>query len=603
MLPGSNSSEFVYNGVGEPLHTPVVKHRLSSVMLPTKKRSKSKTPRTRTPRRKSLRNKKKTFKGEYYSEYFVSAQDSAQDDPHCDTSVNISDTVSVVVPLEDTATLAIVSKVVAEAVDEVVYTMETFPESVVSVNTKYVKEIEFARTDDNNENQCNWLLLNNIFKLNKFYSSTLTTDPAEGNRDVNKVCYSDVHQYDEECLPDEVQQKQDIKEQENNKKMEKVLFRKDQELADALLKNKKMGEWLFQKDQKIKTLNMTVEQLQESNTYRREVVRLEEIIEINERELKELKEQIQNKEEKIKGLEENVSYFMNVNTCLKNKIRVDDQTHTTVDADVEETDKLIQELNNILKSIEESIQHQETVVFDADVERKDLNDIPRKTASVYPLIPSSLRWSSNNPQSAEISPDEQGRKNVLPVPPVRPGSGTYTDAVVHGKSAMVVSTSITKGIDVNKFKEEYMGRVSFHRFHGGHVRHIKNYIATHLAEEQPDVVIIQVGGNDLPSGKNKRHSIPKIADDIMEMAEMCKRYGVTRVCISSVLPREDFYLQLRIRELNKLLMDLCTLNSYEFMLNSNVVLSKHVHWDGVHLNSYGNKVLFNNLLKGLSCAV
>ena len=59
---------------------------------------------------------------------------------------------------------------------------------------------------------------------------------------------------------------------------------------------------------------------------------------------------------------------------------------------------------------------------------------------------------------------------------------------------MIVSTSITKGIDIGLLRNRYNGRVSIHRFHGAKVKHMKHYVPTHLAEELPDLVIVRGSG-------------------------------------------------------------------------------------------------------------
>ena len=211
----------------------------------------------------------------------------------------------------------------------------------------------------------------------------------------------------------------------------------------------------------------------------------------------------------------------------------------------------------------------------------------------------TLRFNSNNLKTTEGSPNELGTRNdILPVPVIRPGRGSYKDAVTDsGNNAMVISTSMTKGIDTNKFREDYNGKVTFHRFHGKKARHIKHYIPTHLSEEQPDIVIIQAGGNDLA---NNASNLLDIANNIMEIGQICKRYGASKICISSVLPREDFHYQLRRKDLNELLKNLCVVHDYAFMENSNIILSKHICGDGVHLDVRGSSVFSANLLESLN---
>ena len=211
----------------------------------------------------------------------------------------------------------------------------------------------------------------------------------------------------------------------------------------------------------------------------------------------------------------------------------------------------------------------------------------------------TLRFNSNNLKTTEGSPNELGTRNdILPVPVIRPGRGSYKDAVTDsGNNAMVISTSMTKGIDTNKFREDYNGKVTFHRFHGKKARHIKHYIPTHLSEEQPNIVIIQAGGNDLA---NNASNLLDIANNIMEIGQICKRYGASKICISSVLPREDFHYQLRRKDLNELLKNLCVVHDYVFMENSNIILSKHICGDGVHLDGGGSSVFSANLLESLN---
>ena len=66
--------------------------------------------------------------------------------------------------------------------------------------------------------------------------------------------------------------------------------------------------------------------------------------------------------------------------------------------------------------------------------------------------------------------------------PVKPGEKTYSGAVNQGKKkksdiraqkTLIISTSITRGIRDDRFKECYEGGCKFRRMHGGKVKHIK----------------------------------------------------------------------------------------------------------------------------------
>ena len=197
------------------------------------------------------------------------------------------------------------------------------------------------------------------------------------------------------------------------------------------------------------------------------------------------------------------------------------------------------------------------------------------------------------------------------IKPVRPGSKTYSETVTGKGKVAIFSTSMTRGIRAENFNEEYFteGRASFHRFHGGKAKHIRNQIETHLYDERPDTVIILAGGNDLSTRKRDPSSIAVIASYVMDIALVCKKYEVRNICVSSVLPREDFYLQLRRKELNDILESLCELHDFTFIDTDRgvdkIVLSEHIDRDGVHLNSLGSEKLayiFGNVLNRIhSC--
>ena len=85
-----------------------------------------------------------------------------------------------------------------------------------------------------------------------------------------------------------------------------------------------------------------------------------------------------------------------------------------------------------------------------------------------------------------------------------------------------------------------------------------------------------------------------VANDIIEGGLICRRYGVTNIMISRVLPRVNFYFQLYRKQLNDMLRDLCETHGFIFIENRNIILKDHLVKDGVHLNYVGSDLLFNN---------
>ena len=86
-----------------------------------------------------------------------------------------------------------------------------------------------------------------------------------------------------------------------------------------------------------------------------------------------------------------------------------------------------------------------------------------------------------------------------------------------------------------------------------------------------------------------------LAQNIIAAGKICANSGA-RVGISSILPRADFHQQLNRHEINTLLRGMCASNNFVYIDNSNIILSKHIMPDGVHLNNAGTKLFSENLL-------
>ena len=200
---------------------------------------------------------------------------------------------------------------------------------------------------------------------------------------------------------------------------------------------------------------------------------------------------------------------------------------------------------------------------------------PSGTAYIPSKKHTSLPNSFSNLQYVNNSSYSQVQKDL----PIRPGNKLYSN-VVSNRKAAVFSTSMTRDFNIAKFRRDCQGEVNLHKFHGKKARHFKTYVRAHLPEEKPDVVLIQAGGNDLPT----KSTVLEIANDIIEAGIVCKQMGASKVLISSVLPRRDFHLQLKRHDLNNVLKSLCEVNNFTFIPNSKMVLSQHISNDAlVHL--------------------
>ena len=181
-----------------------------------------------------------------------------------------------------------------------------------------------------------------------------------------------------------------------------------------------------------------------------------------------------------------------------------------------------------------------------------------------------------------------------------PGPRQYSDVVEKGPETVIFSTSITKGIWKSTINDGYDGEgvISFRRFPGAKVRNILGYIPADLADTKPESVIIQAGGNDLPTPRGNPVPVETIANGIMQAANMCSSYGVKNVYVAGVLTRKQYYMKERCENLNKILQDQCLLNGFYFIDNS--AIDTQFMYDGVHLNNEGSEMLCDNYLSKLN---
>ena len=171
--------------------------------------------------------------------------------------------------------------------------------------------------------------------------------------------------------------------------------------------------------------------------------------------------------------------------------------------------------------------------------------------------------------------------------------------VTDGKKLIIFSTSITKDIDVRRFQKSYTsGTVRIQKFHGGRTLHFQDYLPTHLYHEKPDTVILQCGGNDLPTPRHKNVPLTKIADQIIDAGLVCKEFGVQDILIGGVTTRNTNFLKKRCSDLNEILVNLCSSHGFTFIDNSSITPEEHMY-DGQHLNSKGTSLLSNNYLEAL----
>ena len=128
---------------------------------------------------------------------------------------------------------------------------------------------------------------------------------------------------------------------------------------------------------------------------------------------------------------------------------------------------------------------------------------------------------------------------------------------------------------------------SKHRlFPGATLKHLRYYIVVSLIDKTPNRVILHGGCNDV---NNKNSTPEKIANEIADMAILCRDYGVNDVFISVMICRRGKFLNGKVKRMKQI----CEENGYFFIDNSNIEI-KDLWKDGIYLLESGKTKLAEN---------
>ena len=98
-----------------------------------------------------------------------------------------------------------------------------------------------------------------------------------------------------------------------------------------------------------------------------------------------------------------------------------------------------------------------------------------------------------------------------------------------------------------------VGDAEFHIFKGKRAKDISRYMLLHVEDDNPSDIVLLAGGNDLPRKVASLQTIKEIASYLINGGLACKNNGVSKVCISSVLPRSSSEFQRNRHKLRRLL--------------------------------------------------
>ena len=182
------------------------------------------------------------------------------------------------------------------------------------------------------------------------------------------------------------------------------------------------------------------------------------------------------------------------------------------------------------KQIQLQQEQQQETRYTEDLSMKQLSEkSPPKQCRVF-------EWENYSSGAARRSAERMGYRGGG----LGKNEDGITEALETGKSmdkTLIFSSSITKGVKKHGFNTAYKnGQATFHRYPGDRARYIKTYIPVHIKDQNPDACMIVAGGNDLAEVSNEAY-IESIVDDVIECGKVCQSNGVSKVVISSILPR------------------------------------------------------------------
>ena len=116
-----------------------------------------------------------------------------------------------------------------------------------------------------------------------------------------------------------------------------------------------------------------------------------------------------------------------------------------------------------------------------------------------------------------------------------------------------------------------------------------------LLKEKPDTVVIHVGSNNITHRIFEDFNADKLADEIIDISNMCRQYGVKDVIFSSIFVKNSIKLGKMISQVNGGVTKTCEANGFPFISNGNI-LRKQLCRDGFHLTDEGTDIFAGNIV-------
>ena len=178
-----------------------------------------------------------------------------------------------------------------------------------------------------------------------------------------------------------------------------------------------------------------------------------------------------------------------------------------------------------------------------------------------------------------------------------PGRRTYSEATKFGKKTSVIVDSHLNRTKCKIFQKSVKaGKTYFKGFRRAASKRLNHYILPKLHKDQPDVVLLHIGSNDINNQTKDKIDTEKLTGDIINIGKSCIDLVVV---ISSVLPKTNIPLTRLIGQVNDSLREQCVLNRFDFIFNDNISRT-HFWKDGIYLEDLDTKILAGNFVNFLN---
>ena len=321
-------------------------------------------------------------------------------------------------------------------------------------------------------------------------------------------------------------------------------------------------------------------------------------------EINRLNTQFKNEKTKVENLESNLKQVKDENTQVKNQLKEVKQNGVEL-----KSQSHYEEFQVFKNQVTKDIEDLRKIAFEKEklLEGSNVNVTEEKKGAKKKKKKKKKALSTHKEKQPGMSNENQNQMNedVVSSNSSSEEEDGYESAVddtleqeekERGVSkTLIISTSITRDIQPARFNAVYeYGRAWFVRKRGWKIKQIKEDVKVNMEQGDCDEVIIHMGGNDLQD-MYKPEITTQCAVNIIETGRICKERGAKTVFIAGVTDRKYDYAQERCQALNAELKELCRLNNFIFIDNSNILAKEHLY-DRVHLNDPGTDILADNYL-------